>query len=273
MSAQEMGEVFSEWNSGMLDSFLIEITADILKQADPETGKPFVDIRARHSRPEGNRQMDERERAGHGRAGPDGGGGGFCPLPERGQGRARGRGEDPEGPGRFKFEGDKGEFIQAIHDALYCSKICSYAQGFQLMREAQKEYDWKLNFGEIAQIWRGGCIIRAVFLQKITEAYEAEPELANLLLNPYFNETIQKAQANWRKVIGIAAQAWGSAFPTFSSALSLLRRLPHGPPAAESPAGPADYFRRPHLRAHGQGARQVLPHRLAGPKARPQIEA
>ena len=91
------------------------------------------------------------------------------------------------------------EMVMAIRDALYCSKICSYAQGFQLMREAQKEYDWKLNFGEIAQIWRGGCIIRAAFLQKITEAYQKDPDLSNLLLDDYFKESIDKYQANWRK--------------------------------------------------------------------------
>src|SRR5690606_20220258 len=110
-----------------------------------------------------------------------------------------------KGPEGFKFEGDKADFVQAVHDALYCSKICSYAQGFQLMREAQKECNWELNFGAIAQIWRRGCIIRAAFLQKITEAYARDPDLANLLLDPYFNETIQKAQSNWRKVVGIAA--------------------------------------------------------------------
>ena len=89
-----------------------------------------------------------------------------------------------------------------MRDALYCSKICAYAQGFQLMREAQKEYKWKLNFAEIAAIWRGGCIIRARFLQKITDAYTRNADLVNLLLDPYFNEQIQKSQANWRKVVG-----------------------------------------------------------------------
>ena len=109
--------------------------------------------------------------------------------------------------------------IAAIHDALYCSKICSYAQGFQLMREAQKEYKWKLNFGEIAQIWRGGCIIRAVFLQKITEAYQRNPALANLLLDPYFNKTVKNAQENWRRAVALASEC-GVPIPTFSSALS-----------------------------------------------------
>jgi len=114
---------------------------------------------------------------------------------------------------------DQDAFVGAIRDALYCSKICSYAQGFQLMREAQNEYGWKLNFGEIAQIWRGGCIIRAAFLQKITEAYEKDPDLANLLLDPYFRDSISGAQANWRKVVSTATEQ-GVPIPTFSSALA-----------------------------------------------------
>jgi 6-phosphogluconate dehydrogenase len=123
-----------------------------------------------------------------------------------------------KGPSK-KYAGNKKAFIRAIHDALYCSKICSYAQGFQLMREAQKEYGWNLDFGSIAQIWRGGCIIRAAFLQKITEAFANEPGLANLLLDPYFNATVRKAQSNWRKVVSAAVEH-GLAVPTFSSALS-----------------------------------------------------
>jgi 6-phosphogluconate dehydrogenase len=109
--------------------------------------------------------------------------------------------------------------VEAIREALYASKICSYAQGFQLMAYAQEEYDWKLNFGEIAQIFRGGCIIRAAFLQKITEAYERDPNLANLLLDPYFSEAIHTAQASWRKVVALAAEH-GVSIPTFASALS-----------------------------------------------------
>ena len=123
-----------------------------------------------------------------------------------------------KGPGK-KYRGSKKALLEAIHDALYCSKICSYAQGFQLMRTAQIEFNWALNFGEIAQIWRGGCIIRAAFLQKITEAYARKPDLANLLLDPYFNSTVKKAQVNWRKVVSLAAEC-GVAVPTFSSALS-----------------------------------------------------
>jgi 6-phosphogluconate dehydrogenase len=106
-----------------------------------------------------------------------------------------------------------------IRDALYCSKICAYAQGFQLMREAQKEYKWNLDFATIASIWRGGCIIRARFLQKITDAYQRDGSLVNLLLDPYFNEQIQRGQSNWRKVVMLAAIS-GVAAPAFMSALA-----------------------------------------------------
>ncbi|MFA5265056.1 MAG: NADP-dependent phosphogluconate dehydrogenase, partial [Opitutaceae bacterium] len=146
-----------------------------------------------------------------------------------------------KGPAKKKVAGSKKAIIQAIHDALYCSKICSYAQGFQLMREAQKEYKWTLDFGTIAQIWRGGCIIRAIFLQKITEAYGRKPELANLLLDPYFNKTVKNAQENWRKAVSLAVQH-GVPTPTFSSALAYY----DGYRSARLPAnllqGQRDYF-------------------------------
>jgi 6-phosphogluconate dehydrogenase len=123
------------------------------------------------------------------------------------------------GPPPQRAEGNQGEFVRAVHDALYCSKICSYAQGFQLMREAQKEYGWTLHFGEIAKIWRGGCIIRARFLQKITEAFERDPNLANLLLDPFFRSEIERCQTNWRRVVASCAVS-GVPVPTFMSALS-----------------------------------------------------
>jgi len=219
MTATEMGEVFTEWNAGMLDSFLVEITADILKQADPVTGKPFVDIVLDTAGQKGTGKWTSVNALDMGVPAPTVSEAVFARCLSAVKEERVAAAKVLKGPEGYAFEGDRGAFIKAIHDALYCSKICSYAQGFQLMREAQKEYDWNLNFGEIAQIWRGGCIIRAVFLQKITEAYERDPELANLLLDPFFNETIQQAQANWRKVVGIAAAA-GISTPTFSSALS-----------------------------------------------------
>jgi 6-phosphogluconate dehydrogenase len=109
--------------------------------------------------------------------------------------------------------------VEAVRDALYCSKICAYAQGFQLMRAAQQEYKWRLNFADLARIWRGGCIIRARFLQKITEAFEREPQLSNLLLDPFFRDRIHAAQLNWRSVIAAAVNA-GIPCPAFSSSLA-----------------------------------------------------
>jgi 6-phosphogluconate dehydrogenase len=118
-----------------------------------------------------------------------------------------------------KFEGDRQEFVNAIKDALYASKLVSYAQGYELMRAAAKENGWNLNYGGIALMWRGGCIIRSAFLGKIKEAYDANPELKNLLLDPYFKEKVENAQAGWRKVVA-AAVVNGIPTPAFSTALS-----------------------------------------------------
>jgi 6-phosphogluconate dehydrogenase len=112
-----------------------------------------------------------------------------------------------------------GVTVEAVRDALYCSKLCAYAQGFQLMAAAAKEHGWDLDFGAIAQIFRGGCIIRARFLQKITEAYARDPSLANLLMDPYFTDAVKKAEAGWRKVVAACALE-GIPAPAFASALS-----------------------------------------------------
>ncbi|MFW6218415.1 MAG: NADP-dependent phosphogluconate dehydrogenase [Verrucomicrobiota bacterium] len=219
LSPAEMGGIFSEWNRGDLDSFLIEITADILQQADPVTGKPFVDIVLDTAGQKGTGKWTSVNALDMG-----------CPAPTIAEAvfaRCLSAVKDERvaaekilnGPDAPAYDGDKAELVEAIRDALYCSKICSYAQGFQLMRYAQEEYGWKLNFGEIAQIFRGGCIIRAKFLQKITEAFEREADLANLLLDPYFKGAIDQAQGNWRKVVALAARH-GVPVPTFSSALS-----------------------------------------------------
>lgn len=218
LTPPEMGEIFSEWNQGSLDSFLIEITADILKQADPRTGRPFVDIVLDTAGQKGTGKWTSVNALDMGVPAPTVSEAVFARClsavkEERVEAESVLSGPEKD------FAGDKEAFVQAIRDALYCSKICSYAQGFQLMREAQNEYDWELNFGEIAQIWRGGCIIRAAFLQKITEAYERDPSLANLLLDPYFRDSIAAAQANWRKVVATAAE-YGVPIPTFASALA-----------------------------------------------------
>jgi len=218
MTPPEIGKTFAKWNEGLLDSFLIEITADILQQADPETGKPFVDIVLDTAGQKGTGKWTSVNALDMGVPAPTVSEAVFARCLSAVKEERVAASSILEGPS-IEFTGDKEAFVDAIHDALYCSKICSYAQGFQLMREAQNEYDWTLNFGEIAQIWRGGCIIRAAFLQKITEAYAREDDLANLLLDPYFKDAIHNAQANWRKVVGAAVEH-GVAVPTFASALS-----------------------------------------------------
>ena len=215
----EMGAIFTEWNTGILDSFLIEITADILKQKDPVTKKKaFVDVVLDTAGQKGTGKWTSTNALDMGVPAPTVAEAVFARCISAIKEERVAASKILKGPAK-KYRGSKKALLAAIHDALYCSKICSYAQGFQLMREAQKEYKWKLNFGEIAQIWRGGCIIRAAFLQKITEAYARKPDLANLLLDPYFNKTFKNAQANWRKVLALAAEC-GVPAPTFGSALA-----------------------------------------------------
>jgi 6-phosphogluconate dehydrogenase len=242
MKAGEIGAVFTNWNQGALDSYLIEITADILKQKDPVTKKKaLVDVILDTAGQKGTGKWTSVNALDMGVPAPTVAEAVFARCLSAIKEERVAAAKILKGPRRKRYSGSKKAVIKAIHDALYCSKICSYAQGFQLMREAQKEYHWTLNFGSIAQIWRGGCIIRAVFLQKITEAYGRNPQLANLLLDPYFNSTIKKAQENWRKVVALAAQ-FGVPVPTFSSALSYY----DGYRAARLPAnllqGQRDYF-------------------------------
>jgi 6-phosphogluconate dehydrogenase len=218
MTPPEMGEVFSQWNQGPLDSFLIEITADILKQNDPSGNGSFVDAVLDRAGQKGTGKWTSANALDMGVPAPTVAEAVFARCLSAVK-EERVAAEAILAAPKKSFDADKTTFIEAIRDALYCSKICSYAQGFQLMREAQNEYKWNLNFGEISQIWRGGCIIRAAFLQKITEAYDREPALANLLLDPYFRDALADAQANWRTVVALAVQN-GVPTPTFSSALA-----------------------------------------------------
>ena len=219
MDSHEIGEVFEKWNGDILDSFLIEITADILKQSDPTTGKPFVEVVLDTAGQKGTGKWTSVNALDMGVAAPTVAEAVFARCLSAIKNERVLASKILSGPTIREYQGNKSELINSVRDALYCSKICSYAQGFQLMREAEKEYEWKLNFGEIAQIWRGGCIIRAAFLQKITEAFEKDKLLPNLLLDDYFNQCIQQYQPNWRKVISLATE-YGVPIPTFSSALS-----------------------------------------------------
>ena len=215
----EMGTIFDEWNKGELDSFLIEITGDILKQTDPKTEKPFVDIVLDAAGQKGTGKWTSINALEMGVPAPTVSEAVFARCLSAIKEERVDASKLLSAPQTPNTNFNKDDFVSSIRDALYCSKICSYAQGFQLMREAQKEYNWDLNFGEIAKIWRGGCIIRAAFLQKITDAYSKSPDLPNLLMDDYFKNCIKKYQSSWRKVIGIAIE-YGIPVPTFSSAIS-----------------------------------------------------
>ncbi len=218
LSAPEAGKIFAEWNKGVLDSFLIEITADILQQVDAVTGRPFVDIVLDTAGQKGTGKWTSVSALDMGVPAPTVAEAVFARFVSAVKEERVAASKILTGP-KPKFEGDREAFIAAIHDALYCSKICSYAQGFQLMRAAEAEYNWTLNFAEISRIWRGGCIIRARFLQKITEAYLRDQRLQNLLLDSYFKSEIDRTQTNWRKVVAAAAEN-GIPAPTFYSALA-----------------------------------------------------
>ena len=230
LEPSEIGEIFEKWNAGILDSFLVEITADILKQKDPITDNSFVDIVLDAAGQKGTGKWTSVNALDMGVPAPTVAEAVFARCLSAVKEERIYASTILPGANQNASKENTSELIDSVRDALYCSKICSYAQGFQLMREAQQEYDWNLNFAEIAQIWRGGCIIRAAFLQKITEAYERDPGLPNLLLDNYFKECIENYQSSWRKVVCLATNH-GIPIPTFSSALSYydgyrLARLP-----------------------------------------------
>ena len=146
----------------------------------------------------------------------------------------------------MKFEGDREQFIEAIRQALFASKICSYAQGFAMMGEASKEYNWNLNFGDIALMWREGCIIRAQFLENIKDAFDRQPDLPNLLMASYFRDTLDKAQNNWRLIVSTAVNL-GLPVPAFSSALSYFDSYRTASLPANMIQAQRDYFRCPYI--------------------------
>lgn len=218
MQPDEMSKVFAEWNKGDLDSYLIQITADILTKIDPDTGKPIVDVIMDKAGQKGTGMWTSQTALELGISAPTIAEAVFARCISAVKDERVAASRILDGPDE-KFSGDKAEFIEAVRQALYASKICSYAQGFQLLREASKVYDWDLAFGNIALLWRGGCIIRARFLGRIKEAFDAQPDLANLLLAPYFKETVDKAQKSWRLVVSKAVEL-GIPVPAFSSALA-----------------------------------------------------
>jgi len=235
LSNEELYDVFAQWNKGELDSFLIEITRDIFSVADPKTNNALVDVILDKAGQKGtgkwtgqlaldlgvpttliteavfarclSAQKDKRARASRILSGP------------------RGAVE------KFRESMNREEFIESVRHALYASKICSYAQGFFQLQAAAEEHGWDLQYGEIAMLWRGGCIIRAAFLERIKEAFDRDPGLENLLLDAYFREAVESSQEAWRNVVSVAAQI-GIPTPAMCAALNYYdgyrsERLPH----------------------------------------------
>ena len=217
MNADEMHEVFNEWNQGELNSYLIEITADIFTQRDA-SGKPFVDVVLDKAGQKGTGKWTSISALDLGISAPTIAEAVFARCISAIKDERVNASDKIDGP-TGTYDGDREAALQAIHDALYAAKICSYAQGFALMREASVENEWNLDLGKIALGWRGGCIIRAKFLHRIAEAFERNPDLPNLLLDSYFRGIIEAAQPHWRNVISTATQL-GVPIPAFSSALA-----------------------------------------------------
>jgi len=239
MTYDEMYQVFKEWNEGELNSYLIEITRDILAYKDEDGGALVEKI------------LDTAGQKGTGKwtvlASLDYG----APLTLIGEavyGRTLSSQKEERveaskilsGP-KPKFDGDKKQFVNDLMQALYASKLVSYAQGYVLMKYAAQEFGWKLNNGGIALMWRGGCIIRSVFLGKIKEAFDRNPDLTNLLLDPFFKEKIESSQAAWRKVISTAALN-GIWIPALSTALNYFDGFRNGRLPANLLQAQRDYF-------------------------------
>lgn len=219
LTNDELYEIFDDWNKGELDSYLIEITRDIFAKKDEETGKPMLDLILDTAGQKGTGKWASKSALDLGLSTPTITEAVFARCISAIKEERVAASKILSGPSTQMSSIDKKEFIESVRQALYASKICSYAQGFALMKAAAQEYDWDLNYGNIAMIFRGGCIIRAQFLNKIKEAYDKKPDLPNLMLDSYFKEVLQKYQDGWRKAVATAIQV-GIPVPAFSSALS-----------------------------------------------------
>jgi 6-phosphogluconate dehydrogenase len=218
LTADEMHVVFADWNKGELNSYLIEITAAILSKKDPETGKPMVHVILDTAEQKGTGKWTSQVALDLGMPAQTIAEAVFARMLSALKKERVAASEVLKGP-RLTFGGDRKEFIEMIRKSLFCSKICAYAQGFQLLRAANEEYKWNLDFGAIAMLWRAGCIIRAQFLGKIKDAYTLKPDLANLSLDPYFADVLSSYQQAWRNVVAKAVEH-GIPVPAFMSALS-----------------------------------------------------
>lgn len=239
-SPREIADIFTDWNKGELESYLIEITAEVLKQTDAKTGKPFVDIVVDAAGSKGTGVWTVQTALNLG-------------VPVSGiaeavfarslSSQSEQRKQKPTLPAKNQTwnTGDKAAFIESVRKALYASKIIAYAQGFDAIRAGAKEFDWEINLGEVARIWRGGCIIRAQFLNRITDAYRKNPNLLSLLFDQYFLSAIDTSLAAWREVVAQAALS-GIPAPAFASSLSYYDGLRAQRLPAALVQGQRDFF-------------------------------
>ncbi|MGW5517617.1 NADP-dependent phosphogluconate dehydrogenase [Nocardia africana] len=221
--AARIAEVFTEWNSGDLESYLVEITAQVLQQVDTKTGKPLVDVIVDAAEQKGTGRWTVKSALDLGVP--------VTGIAEAVFARALSGSRDQRKAAQGLASGtlaekptDAARFTEDIRRALYASKIIAYAQGFDQIAAGSAEYDWNLRPGDLATIWRGGCIIRARFLNRIKDAYEENPELPSLILAPYFREAIEQAVDSWRRVVSAAVQL-GIPVPAFASSLSYYDAL------------------------------------------------
>jgi 6-phosphogluconate dehydrogenase len=219
LEARELADIFDEWNRGPLESYLIEITAQIFRATDPETGNPLVDMILDKAGQKGTGKWTAQVALDLG-----------VPVPTIAaaiDARSLSSMKDERviasqlifSPAADAYDGDKRKLIQAVHDALYASKICSYAQGMSLIRAGSQEWQWNVNLRELARIWKGGCIIRARFLDSIMRAFERQPDLPNLMLDYDCMTWIRKSERSWRWLIATAVHA-GIPVPALSASLS-----------------------------------------------------
>jgi len=254
-SPAEIADIFRTWNEGELESFLIEITADVLGHVDAATGRPFIDI-----------VLDQAEQKGTGRWTVQSAldlGVPITGIAEATFARSLSGHADQRGPARATFADvvvapwvvdDRETFVEDVRRALYASKVVAYAQGFDHIAAGSDEYDWNIDRGAMATIWRGGCIIRARFLDRIREAYDKDPILPSLLVAPYFAGAVSDGVASWRRVVADAARA-GVPTPAFSSSLAYFDGLRRDRlPAALIQGLRDDFGAHPYRRVDRDGA-------------------
>ena len=239
-SPEEIAEIFTEWNKGELESYLIEITAEVLKQKDAKTGKPLVDVILDAAGSKGTGVWTVQTALDLGTPVSGIAEAVFARSLSAQSAQRKGKPELPAANQVWAVE-DKPAFVEAVRRALYASKIIAYAQGFDAIRAGAKEFGWEINLGEVAKIWRGGCIIRAQFLNRITDAYRKDENLLSLLFDDYFIAAIAGTVASWREIVAMAALT-GVPSPAFASSLSYYDGLRAERLPAALVQGQRDFF-------------------------------